>query len=174
MVEIPITDTRKLKYDSPAMQEVVDEVDLFAPTEQSVLITGATGTGKESVARLIHERSPRKGKPFIPINCAAIPRELIESELFGHEQGSFTGAHKQKKGVFEEAEGGTLFLDEIGEMPPDMQVKLLRVLQDGEFRRVGGDRTLKANVRIVAATSREGDISRGGTTRGFILPTARR
>jgi two-component system, NtrC family, nitrogen regulation response regulator GlnG len=117
-----------------------------------VLITGESGTGKELVARALHEHSLRKGKPFIAINTAAIPKDLLESELFGHERGSFTGAAATRQGRFQQAEGGTLFLDEIGDMPADLQVRLLRVLQDGEYYRVGGQAPMKSNVRIIAAT----------------------
>jgi two-component system nitrogen regulation response regulator GlnG len=118
----------------------------------TVLITGESGTGKELVARALHEHSPRANKPFIAINTAAIPKDLLESELFGHERGSFTGAANTRQGRFQQAEGGTLFLDEIGDMPADLQVRLLRVLQDGEYYRVGGQAPMKSNVRIIAAT----------------------
>ena len=118
----------------------------------TVLITGESGTGKELVARALHRHSPRIGGPFVAINTAAIPKDLLESELFGHERGAFTGAQNARRGRFEQAEGGTLFLDEIGDMPPDLQVRLLRVLSDGEYYRVGGHAPLKSNVRIIAAT----------------------
>ncbi len=124
-------------------------------TEANVLILGESGTGKEVVARNIHYHSSRRGGPFVPINCGAIPAELLESELFGHEKGAFTGAITSRKGRFELAEGGTLFLDEIGDMPMSMQVKLLRVLQERCFERVGGNSTIKANVRVIAATHRD-------------------
>jgi transcriptional regulator with GAF, ATPase, and Fis domain len=140
---------------SGALQQVVKQVDLVAPTDASVLITGETGTGKELVAREIHHRSARKDKPLVRVNCASIPKELFESEFFGHVRGSFTGAIKDRAGRFETAEGGTLFLDEIGEVPLDMQGKLLRVLQEKRYERVGEDRTRTANVRIVAATNRD-------------------
>jgi two-component system nitrogen regulation response regulator GlnG len=117
-----------------------------------VLITGESGTGKELVARALHRHSARAGKPFIAINTAAMPKDLLESELFGHERGSFTGAQQQRRGRFEQAEGGTLFLDEIGDMPPELQTRLLRVLSDGTFYRVGGHQQIKANVRVIAAT----------------------
>jgi len=140
---------------SGALRQIVSQIDLVAPTDASVLITGETGTGKELVAREIHRRSTRKDKPLVRVNCASIPKELFESEFFGHVRGSFTGAIKDRAGRFETAEGGTLFLDEIGEVPLDMQSKLLRVLQEKRYERVGEDRTRKANVRIVAATNRD-------------------
>ena len=127
----------------------------MAPTPTTVLIMGESGTGKELLARAIHQRSQRKNKPMIKVNCAALPPTLVESELFGHEKGSFTGAIGQKIGRFELADGGTIFLDEIGELPLDMQVKLLRVLQESEFERVGGTKTLKVQVRVIAATNRD-------------------
>ena len=139
---------------SGALRQLVSQIDLVAPTDASVLIQGETGTGKELVAREIHRRSARKDKPLIRVNCASIPRELFESEFFGHVRGSFTGAIKDRAGRFETAEGGTLFLDEVGEVPLDMQGKLLRVLQEKRYERVGEDRTRSANVRIVAATNR--------------------
>src|SRR5262249_22257712 len=126
-----------------------------APTESTVLITGETGTGKELVARAIHKRSHRCERAFISVNCAAIPQALISSELFGHEKGAFTGALQRRLGRFELAEGGTLFLDEIGELPPETQVALLRVLQEREFERVGGTKPIHADVRVVAATNRD-------------------
>ena len=140
---------------SGALRQIVGQVDLVAPTDASVLIQGDTGTGKELVAREIHRRSARKDKPLVRVNCASIPKELFESEFFGHVRGSFTGAIKDRAGRFETAEGGTLFLDEIGEVPLDMQGKLLRVLQEKRYERVGDDRTRQANVRIVAATNRD-------------------
>lgn len=140
---------------SGALRQIVTQIDLVAPTDASVLIQGETGTGKELVAREIHRRSGRKDKPLVRVNCASIPKELFESEFFGHVRGSFTGAIKDRAGRFETAEGGTLFLDEIGEVPLDMQGKLLRVLQEKRYERVGDDRTRTANVRIVAATNRD-------------------
>jgi Nif-specific regulatory protein len=138
----------------PAMQEAARAVRRAAPTDLPVLILGESGTGKGLFAEMVHRHSGRRG-PFLKVNCAALPEALIESELFGHERGAFTGAAAERKGRFELAAGGTLFLDEIGETTPAFQVKLLRVLQDGEFERVGGVRTLRADVRIVAATNRD-------------------
>jgi two-component system nitrogen regulation response regulator GlnG len=135
-----------------AMQDVFRAIGRLSQSHVTVLITGESGTGKELVARALHEHSLRKGKPFIAINTAAIPKDLLESELFGHERGSFTGAAATRQGRFQQAEGGTLFLDEIGDMPSDLQVRLLRVLQDGEYYRVGGQAPMKSNVRIIAAT----------------------
>jgi DNA-binding NtrC family response regulator len=146
-------DAGKIVATSPAMHEVLSMVERVAPTDAAVLVQGESGTGKELIARAIHENSPRKSEAFIPINCGALPENLLESELFGHMKGAFTGAHQNKKGMFEEADGGTLFLDEIGEMTPATQVKLLRVLQDQEVRRVGANTGVKVDVRIVAATN---------------------
>jgi transcriptional regulator with GAF, ATPase, and Fis domain len=140
---------------SPALRRIVSQIDLVAPTDASVLILGETGTGKELVAREIHHRSRRKDKPLIRVNCASIPKELYESEFFGHARGAFTGAVKDRTGRFETAEGGTIFLDEIGEVPLDLQSKLLRVLQEKRYERVGEDRTRLADVRIIAATNRD-------------------
>ncbi|MEA3406067.1 MAG: nitrogen regulation protein NR(I) [Pseudomonadota bacterium] len=137
---------------APAMQEVFRVLGRVSQLDVTVLINGETGTGKELVAQALHELSPRADKPFVALNTAAIPRELLESELFGHEKGSFTGAHSQRVGRFEQANGGTLFLDEIGDMPVDLQTRLLRVLNDGSFFRVGGKNAIKTDVRIVAAT----------------------
>lgn len=138
--------------ESPAMQEVFRAIGRLSNSNVTVLINGASGTGKELVSRALHDNSPRANGPFIALNMAAIPRELLESELFGHEKGSFTGAQSQRKGRFEQANGGTLFLDEIGDMPADLQTRLLRVLSDGNFYRVGGHQPIKADVRIIAAT----------------------
>ncbi len=148
---------RGLSGDSPAVQSVKNDISLVAASDSTVLITGATGTGKEIVARNIHFHSPRRLKPFVPINCGAIPPDLLESELFGHEKGAFTGAVSDRKGRFEMADGGTLFLDEIGDMPIPMQVKLLRVLQERSFERVGSGKARQVNVRIIAATHRDLD-----------------
>ena len=137
---------------APAMQEVFRVLGRVSQLDVTVLINGETGTGKELVAQALHELSPRSEGPFVALNTAAIPRELLESELFGHEKGSFTGAHSLRVGRFEQADGGTLFLDEIGDMPVDLQTRLLRVLNDGSFYRVGGKSAIKTNVRIVAAT----------------------
>jgi two-component system nitrogen regulation response regulator GlnG len=137
---------------APAMQEVFRAIGRLSQSAATVLITGESGTGKELVARALHRHSPRAAGPFVAINTAAIPRELLESELFGHERGAFTGAQGMRRGRFEQAEGGTLFLDEIGDMPPDLQVRLLRVLADGEYYRVGGHAPQRATVRIIAAT----------------------
>ncbi len=139
---------------SPVMRAIFDKIAKTAPTSGRVLITGDNGTGKELVARAIHDHSKRAGGPFIKLNCAAIPAELIESELFGHEKGAFTGATQQRRGKFELADGGTLFLDEVGDMNPGAQAKVLRVLQEGEFERVGGDQTIKTDVRVIAATNK--------------------
>jgi two-component system nitrogen regulation response regulator GlnG len=138
--------------EAPAMQEVFRAIGRLARSNITVLINGQSGTGKELVAQALHKHSPRKASPFIALNMAAIPKELMESELFGHEKGAFTGAHTQRKGRFEQADGGTLFLDEIGDMPLELQTRLLRVLSDGEFFRVGGHASVKADVRIIAAT----------------------
>jgi transcriptional regulator with GAF, ATPase, and Fis domain len=133
----------------------MERIELVAPSDVPVLLLGETGSGKEVAARTIHQRSPRASGPFLRVNCGAIPAGLIDSELFGHERGSFTGADRQRKGWFERADGGTLFLDEVGELPAAAQVRLLRILQDGTFERVGGSRALRADVRIVAATHRD-------------------
>ena len=135
-----------------AMQEVFRAIGRLSQSSATVMITGESGTGKELVARAVHRHSPRSDKPFIAINTAAIPKDLLESELFGHERGAFTGAAAQRRGRFEQAEGGTLFLDEIGDMPAELQTRLLRVLSDGNYYRVGGHSPIKANVRIIAAT----------------------
>ncbi len=141
--------------DSSQMQSVYEMIEKIADTDSTVLITGESGTGKELVARTIHYNSPRFNNPFVPLNCAAIPKDLLESELFGHEKGAFTGAIHTRIGRFELAHGGTLFLDEIGELDLSLQVKLLRVIQQKEFERVGGHKTLKVDVRIIAATNKD-------------------
>ncbi len=137
---------------APAMQDVFRAIGRLSQSNVTVLITGESGSGKELVARALHKHSPRSSQPFIALNTAAIPKDLLESELFGHERGAFTGAQAMRRGRFEQAEGGTLFLDEIGDMPFDLQTRLLRVLSDGHFYRVGGHQSLKANVRVIAAT----------------------
>jgi formate hydrogenlyase transcriptional activator len=140
---------------SPALQTVLSRISKVAPTDSTVLITGETGTGKELVARAIHRRSNRASRAFVSVNCAAIPRDLIASELFGHEKGAFTGALHRRIGRFELAEGGTIFLDEVGELSQDTQVALLRVLQEREFERVGGGQLIRVDVRVIAATNRD-------------------
>jgi two-component system nitrogen regulation response regulator GlnG len=144
--------TPEMLGQAPAMQEVFRAIGRLSQSNATVLITGESGTGKELVARALHRHSPRAPGPFIAINTAAIPKDLLESELFGHERGAFTGAQTARRGRYEQAEGGTLFLDEIGDMPPDLQVRLLRVLSDGEYYRVGGHAPQKSNVRVIAAT----------------------
>lgn len=160
-----VVETKKLKrkvsktYDmvgeSEAIIKIKEMIDRVAPTDARVLITGKNGTGKELVARWLHEKSQRAGQPFIEVNCAAIPSELIESELFGHEKGAFTSAHKQRKGKFEQATGGTIFLDEIGDMSLSAQAKVLRALQENKISRVGSDKQIKVDVRIIAATNKD-------------------
>lgn len=159
------TETKRLKKkiskefamigESAGMQEIKRTIEKVAPTDARVLITGENGTGKELVARLLHEKSSRYSGPLVEVNCAAIPSELIESELFGHEKGSFTSAHKQRSGKFEQANGGTLFLDEIGDMSLSAQAKVLRALQENRVSRVGGDKSIKVDVRVVAATNKD-------------------
>jgi two-component system, NtrC family, nitrogen regulation response regulator GlnG len=151
-VEAAPGSTPEMLGQAPAMQEVFRAIGRLAQSTATVLITGESGTGKELVARALHRHSPRAPGPFIAINTAAIPKDLLESELFGHERGAFTGAQTARRGRFEQAEGGSLFLDEIGDMPPDLQVRLLRVLADGEYYRVGGHAPQKSNVRVIAAT----------------------
>jgi two-component system, NtrC family, nitrogen regulation response regulator GlnG len=148
-------DAPEILGQAPAMQEVFRAIGRLSQSTATVLITGESGTGKELVARALHRHSPRAAGPFVAINTAAIPKDLLESELFGHERGAFTGAAAMRRGRFEQAEGGTLFLDEIGDMPPDLQVRLLRVLADGEYYRVGGHAVQRATVRIIAATHRD-------------------
>ncbi len=140
---------------SAGLRSVLSRVSKVAPTDATVLVTGETGTGKELIARAIHRRSGRASRAFVSVNCAAIPRDLIASELFGHEKGAFTGATQQRLGRFELANGGTIFLDEVGELPPETQIALLRVLQEHEFERVGGTRRIRADVRVIAATNRD-------------------
>ena len=151
---------------APSMQEVFRAIGRLSNSGATVLITGESGSGKELVARALHRHSPRAAQPFVAINTAAMPKDLLESELFGHERGAFTGAQAMRRGRFEQAEGGTLFLDEIGDMAPDLQTRLLRVLSDGQFYRVGGHQPLKANVRVIAATHQDLDARvREGTFR---------
>jgi formate hydrogenlyase transcriptional activator len=157
-----LSDDRQSEHDmhgiigsSPVLKAILDQIGVVAPTDSTVLIQGETGTGKELVARAVHKLSPRRDAPFVTLNCAAIPAALLESELFGHERGAFTGALTQRIGRFELANGGTLFLDEIGDISLDLQVKLLRVLQEKEFERLGSTRTCRVNVRVVAATNRD-------------------
>ncbi len=147
--------TQEIIGEAPAMQEVFRAIGRLSRSNITVMITGESGTGKELVAQALHRHSPRANEPFIAINTAAIPRDLLESELFGHERGAFTGAQAQRKGRFEQADGGTLFLDEIGDMPAELQTRLLRVLADGEFYRVGGHTPIKVDVRIIAATHQD-------------------
>lgn len=144
---------------SQSMQELCRQVTRMADTDATVLLNSESGTGKEIISKMIHCRSRRSNKPFVALNCGAISSSIIESELFGHEKGAFTGAHKQKKGCFELADKGTLFLDEIGEMPQEMQVKLLRAVEQKSFRRLGGDKEVEVDVRIVAATNRDMDLA---------------
>lgn len=151
-VSIPARLATEIIGEAPAMQEVFRAIGRLAQSHITVLINGESGTGKERVAQALHQHSPRKAQPFVALNMAAIPKELMESELFGHEKGAFTGASTQRQGRFEQADGGTLFLDEIGDMPADTQTRLLRVLADGEFYRVGGHHSVKVDVRIIAAT----------------------
>jgi formate hydrogenlyase transcriptional activator len=147
--------TEGIVGESDALKSVLQEVSLVAPTDTTVLILGETGTGKELIARAIHKRSNRSMRPFIRVNCAAIPASLIASELFGHEKGAFTGALQRRLGRFEAANGGTIFLDEIGELPTETQITLLRVLQEREFERVGSSQPISVDVRIIAATNRD-------------------
>ena len=151
----PVGEVPEILGQAPAMQEVFRAIGRLSQSSATVLITGESGTGKELVARALHRHSARAAKPFIAINTAAMPKDLLESELFGHERGAFTGAQALRRGRFEQAEGGTLFLDEIGDMPSELQTRLLRVLSDGTFYRVGGHQQLKANVRVIAATHQD-------------------
>ncbi|TMH93824.1 MAG: nitrogen regulation protein NR(I), partial [Betaproteobacteria bacterium] len=148
----PMGEAPEILGHAPAMQDVFRAIGRLSQSSATVLITGESGTGKELVARALHRHSARASRPFVAINTAASPKDLLESELFGHERGSFTGAQQQRRGRFEQAEGGTLFLDEIGDMPAELQTRLLRVLSDGTFYRVGGHQQMKANVRVIAAT----------------------
>ena len=145
-------ETPEMRGQAPAMQDVFRAIGRLSQSNVTVMITGESGSGKELVARALHKHSPRATGPFVAINTAAIPKELLESELFGHERGAFTGAQAQRRGRFEQADEGTLFLDEIGDMPFELQTRLLRVLSDGHFYRVGGHSAIKANVRVIAAT----------------------
>jgi two-component system nitrogen regulation response regulator GlnG len=151
----PASGATEILGQAPAMQEVFRAIGRLSQSSATVLITGESGTGKELVARALHRHSARAQKPFVAINTAAMPKDLLESELFGHERGSFTGAQQQRRGRFEQAEGGTLFLDEIGDMPSELQTRLLRVLSDGTYYRVGGHQQIRANVRVIAATHQE-------------------
>jgi two-component system, NtrC family, nitrogen regulation response regulator GlnG len=155
VAEEQIDEAPEMLGQAPAMQDVFRAIGRLAQSHVTVLITGESGSGKELVARALHKHSPRAGGPFVAINTAAIPKDLLESELFGHERGAFTGAQTSRRGRFEQAEGGTLFLDEIGDMPFDLQTRLLRVLSDGHFYRVGGHSAVKANVRVIAATHQD-------------------
>jgi two-component system, NtrC family, nitrogen regulation response regulator GlnG len=152
VAETPLAETPEMLGQAIAMQDVFRAIGRLSQSQVTVMITGESGTGKELVARALHKHSPRRNGPFIAINTAAIPKDLLESELFGHERGAFTGAQTTRRGRFEQADGGTLFLDEIGDMPLELQTRLLRVLSDGQFYRVGGHQPLKSNVRVIAAT----------------------
>ncbi len=161
--------------ESPALQKMLARIEAVAQTSASVLIQGESGVGKELVAHVIHARSPRSEGPLVKVNCASIPHELFESEFFGHVKGAFTGAHRDRVGRFELADGGTIFLDEVGEIPLDLQSKLLRVLQESEYERVGDDRTHAVDVRVIAATNRdlEQAVADGPVSRGSLLPAQR-
>src|SRR6185295_4078063 len=162
-----VAKVQEIVGESPPIKKIKDTIDKIAPTEARVLITGDNGVGKELVARWIHEKSNRSGGPMVEVNCAAIPGELIESELFGHEKGSFTSAIKQRIGKFEQANGGTLFLDEIGDMSANAQAKVLRALQEGKITRVGADKDITVDVRVIAATNK--DLLKEVETKGFRL-----
>src|SRR6185369_6148178 len=151
----PAIDRNQIVGNSPALKSVLELVEKVAPFDSTVLLLGETGTGKELIAQAIHRSSLRRDRPFVKVNCAALPAELIASELFGHEKGAFTSAMRQRIGRFEAANGGTIFLDEIAELSPEIQVSLLRVLQEKEFERVGGNRTIKTDVRVIAATNKD-------------------
>ena len=153
--DVPMDELPEIIGEAPAMQEVFRAIGRLMRSDITVLVTGESGTGKELVARALHRHSVRKDNPFIALNMAAIPKDLMEAELFGHEKGAFTGANAQRKGRFEQADGGTLFMDEIGDMPAELQTRLLRVLADGEFYRIGGHTPIKVNVRIIAATHQD-------------------
>lgn len=158
-----VIETRQIIYQSDAMTQLMKIIDRVAPSTANILILGESGTGKELIAHAVHDRSNRRGKPFVAINCGALRETLLESELFGHEKGSFTGAYQKKIGLAEAANGGTLFLDEIGELAPGVQAKLLRFLQEGEIYRVGGKDPIKVDVRVICATNRdlEKEVSQG-------------
>ncbi len=153
--KVTVYKTQEMIGDSEAMRRIKDTIERVAPTEARILVTGQNGTGKELVARWVHEKSNRSKSPIVEVNCAAIPSELIESELFGHEKGSFTSAHKQRIGKFEQANGGTIFLDEIGDMSLDAQAKVLRALQESRITRVGGEKEIRVDVRVIAATNKD-------------------
>ena len=156
--------TRAIIYQSDVMSQLLKMIDRVAPSQANVLVMGESGTGKELIARAIHDRSGRKSKPFVAINCGALRETLLESELFGHEKGSFTGAYTKKMGLAEVANGGTLFLDEIGELTPGIQAKILRFIQEGEIYRVGGKEPIKVDIRLISATNRdlEAEVTKGG------------
>jgi transcriptional regulator with GAF, ATPase, and Fis domain len=159
---------------SPALRAVLSRVSKVARTDSTVLLTGETGTGKELIARAIHKRSRRSSRAFVSVSCAAIPSSLIASELFGHERGAFTGALQRRLGRFELAEEGTIFLDEVGELPAETQITLLRVLQEREFERVGGNQPIRANMRVIAATNRDLEAAiTAGTFRSDLLSSQR-
>ena len=166
---------RTLIGSSGVMRELVEQARKVAESKSTVLLLGESGTGKEVLARSIHAWSPRAARPFIPVNCVALSEELLESELFGHEKGAFTGAHQQKPGKFELANNGTIFLDEVGDIRAALQTKLLRVLQEHEFERVGGTKTIRVDIRVIAATNRdlEEGVKAGRVPRGPLLPAER-